>query len=41
MRFELDSELNFHTDEPGSRPISFVPDVNLQALGEPSIIDSF
>ena len=41
MRFELDGDLNFRADETGCRPISFVPDVNLQALDEPSIIEAF
>ena len=41
MHMEIDSDLNFRVREPGADPLVFVPDVNLYALDEPSIIDSF
>jgi len=41
MAFKIDSELKVQTDDPECQPIAFVPDVNLFALQDDSIIDAF
>ena len=41
MEIEIDSDLNYEVKEEGCEPVVFVPEVNLFALEEDSIIDSF
>jgi hypothetical protein len=41
LNLVIDSELNFHVQEPQAAPLVFVPMVNFQKLGDPSIIDAF
>ncbi len=41
MEIEIDSELVLTTKEPGCEPIAFVPDVNVFALEDDSIIHAF
>lgn len=41
MEIEIDSELGVKANDPDCEPIVFVPDVNLFALEDDSIIDAF
>jgi len=41
LNLEIDSDLNFHVQEPQAAPLVFVPMVNFQKLDDPSIIDAF
>ena len=41
LTIEIDSELNCHVREAGADPIIFIPDMDLYALEEPNIIESF
>ena len=41
LHLEVDSELNFHVQEPQAAPLVFVPMLNMQKLDDPSIIDAF
>ena len=41
MRVEIDSELGWRALDEGADPFVFVPDVDLYALEDPSIIESF
>jgi hypothetical protein len=41
MEIEIDSELAVQTNDPECRPIAFVPDVNVFALEDDSIIHAF
>jgi hypothetical protein len=41
MNLEIDQDLNLQVKDEKCRPVIFVPDVDLHALSEPSIIDSF
>jgi hypothetical protein len=41
MEIEIDSDLIVKVNVPGCEPIAFVPDVNLFALEDDSIIDAF
>ena len=41
MHIEIDSGLGYRVQEEGADPLVFVPEVDLHALQEPSIIESF
>jgi len=41
MHVEIDSELKYSVREQGADPLVFVPDVDLYALEDPSIIHAF
>ncbi len=41
MRFTIDSDLNYKTEDRDCRPVIFVPDVDLFKLEDDSIIASF
>ncbi len=41
MEIEIDSELAVKSKNAGCEPIAFVPEVNLFALKDDSIIDAF
>jgi hypothetical protein len=41
MEIQIDSDLNCRVKEEGCNPIVFVPDVDLIALEDESIIDAF
>jgi hypothetical protein len=41
MEIEIDSELEYKTNDNGCEPVIFVPDVNFFKLKDDSIIDSF
>ena len=41
LNLEIDSDLNFHVQEPQAAPLVFVPMVNFQKLDDLSIIDAF
>ena len=37
----LNQDLDLTVETPGARPLAFVPEVDLHALEDPSIIDGF
>ncbi|MCP4579797.1 MAG: hypothetical protein GY846_26295 [Deltaproteobacteria bacterium] len=41
LTLEIDSELNCKVGEGGVDPLVFVPNVNIKALEDPSIIEAF
>ena len=41
LHIEIDSELKYRVLDDGAEPLIYLPLVNLQGLGEPSIIDDF
>jgi hypothetical protein len=41
MHLNIDSELNVEVNGAGCQPIVFVPEVNVYALDDPNIIESF
>jgi hypothetical protein len=41
MEIELDSDLNCRVQEDGCHPVVFVPDIDLHALEDESIINAF
>ena len=41
MHLQIDSEMNYESEDKECRPIIFVPDVDLLNLKEDSIVDSF
>jgi hypothetical protein len=41
INLEIDNDLNYSIKEEGADPIVFVPNVDILALDEPNIIDSF
>jgi hypothetical protein len=41
MKIKIDSNLEYTTEDDGSDPVIFVPDVDLHKLNDDSIISSF
>ena len=41
LHLEVDSEMKYQVKEAGAAPMLFVPMVNFEKLGKPSIIDDF
>lgn len=41
MKIKVDSDLEYTTEDDGSDPVIFVPDVDLHKLDDDSIIRSF
>ena len=41
MQIDIDSALNYGVGDEGCRPVVFVPDVALNELEAPNIIDDF
>jgi hypothetical protein len=41
MEMEIDSDLVYHVQDDGCRPVVFMPDVDLYKLKDASIIDAF
>ena len=41
MHIEVDDQLEYRVREEGAEPVVFIPQVDFQALEDPSIIDSF
>jgi hypothetical protein len=41
MTLDIDSELNCKLRENGADPLIFIPDVKVDALEDPSIIEAF
>jgi len=41
LTLDIDSELNCKVREAGADPLIFVPNINVQALEDPNIIEAF
>jgi hypothetical protein len=41
LSMDIDSDMTVHIHQPGATPLIFVPDVDLTAIPEASIIDIF
>ena len=41
FEIEIDSDLEYKTEDPGCRPVAFIPDINLIKLDDENIINAF